>query len=435
MKARALAGSPTSDDVTVELVVHETFLYDSYDAHAPEVLPEPDQPTTEQLEALGLPSTFASTGRNDGRSAGHNQHRREGRSTVFTCTLSADGNPVALPGFPPSSCSFCQQYASEASSDTSPHEALQLWDRWYSSRRAQPSPDREEIARLWANSGDQTPETQWEIAWRFHTAWHCAGEEHASAIDLESRVEGSCAEDDSVRPAAELNRYWRQRYRLFSRFDEGVKLDHESWYSVTPEVIARHIAQRCGPGRVVVDAFCGSGGNAIAFAVQHQDCYVVAIDLDPTKIENARHNAGVYRVADRIEFVCADCLELLPRLHCVDVLFLSPPWGGPAAMRDKTFDLSTMFVGVHDGFSLFRIASTVAANIVYFLPRNSKLEQVAMLSQMGCSACHVEKQHLNNKLKTMSVYFGDIFGHGGIDLTPTDEIEDDSETVASLSSP
>ena len=40
------------------------------------------------------------------------------------------------------------------------------------------------------------------------------------------------------------DKYWAQRKRLFSKFDEGVQLDKESWYSVTPEAIAGHIAQR-----------------------------------------------------------------------------------------------------------------------------------------------------------------------------------------------
>lgn len=39
----------------------------------------------------------------------------------------------------------------------------------------------------------------------------------------------------------------------------------ESWFSVTPERIAKHIAERCACG-VMVDAFCGAGGNAIQFA-------------------------------------------------------------------------------------------------------------------------------------------------------------------------
>ena len=47
------------------------------------------------------------------------------------------------------------------------------------------------------------------------------------------------------RIASHLQKYWHQRYRLFSHFDAGIHLDEESWYSVTPEPIALHHAERC----------------------------------------------------------------------------------------------------------------------------------------------------------------------------------------------
>ena len=81
------------------------------------------------------------------------------------------------------------------------------------------------------------------------------------------------------------SKYWGQRYRYFSRFDEGITLDEEGWYSVTPEAIALHIAERvcCD---VLVDPFVGCGGNAVQFALV---CHLVfAIDLDPVKLEHAR---------------------------------------------------------------------------------------------------------------------------------------------------
>lgn len=55
---------------------------------------------------------------------------------------------------------------------------------------------------------------------------------------------------------------------------------------------------------------------------------VIAVDIDSVKIEMARHNAQVYGVADRIEFIVGDFFELAPRLYA-DMVFLSPPWGGP----------------------------------------------------------------------------------------------------------
>lgn len=63
-----------------------------------------------------------------------------------------------------------------------------------------------------------------------------------------------------------LLKYWYKRFSLFSLFDQGVKLDKESWFSVTPEKVAAHTAERLKCD-IVVDAFCGCGGNTIQFAL------------------------------------------------------------------------------------------------------------------------------------------------------------------------
>lgn len=45
----------------------------------------------------------------------------------------------------------------------------------------------------------------------------------------------------------------------------------EGWFSVTPERIAEHIALRVqhsfSHSQLIIDAFCGVGGNAIQFAL------------------------------------------------------------------------------------------------------------------------------------------------------------------------
>jgi hypothetical protein len=42
-------------------------------------------------------------------------------------------------------------------------------------------------------------------------------------------------------------------------------LDDTGWFSITPQPIAAHIAERC-TSDVIIDAFCGVGGNTIEFA-------------------------------------------------------------------------------------------------------------------------------------------------------------------------
>lgn len=41
---------------------------------------------------------------------------------------------------------------------------------------------------------------------------------------------------------------------------------------------------------------------------------MIAIDIDPRKIEYARHNAGIYGVAENIDFIKGDSFSLAPRL-------------------------------------------------------------------------------------------------------------------------
>ncbi len=96
---------------------------------------------------------------------------------------------------------------------------------------------------------------------------------------------------------SQTHKYWNYRHHLFTRFNDGIILDEEGWYSVTPEAIAEHIARRCA-GAVVVDAFCGCGGNAIQFARHGKHVY--AIDLDPVRLDAARHNAKVRLISPSV---------------------------------------------------------------------------------------------------------------------------------------
>ncbi|CAJ1087222.1 trimethylguanosine synthase isoform X1 [Xyrichtys novacula] len=203
-----------------------------------------------------------------------------------------------------------------------------------------------------------------------------------------------------------LAKYWAQRYRLFSRFDEGIRLDREGWFSVTPEKIAEHIALRVQhsfpDSQLVIDAFCGVGGNAIQFALTGKR--VLAVDIDPVRLDLARHNAEVYNVAHQIDFLQGDFLQLAPRLRG-DVVFLSPPWGGPDYLTAEVFDIKTMMEP--DGFEIFRLAKLISDSIVYFLPRNADMDQIASLAGLG-GRVEVEQNLLNHKLKTVTAYFGSL---------------------------
>ena len=87
----------------------------------------------------------------------------------------------------------------------------------------------------------------------------------------------------------EAGKYWKKRTKLFSKYDDGIIIDStESWYSVTPEKIAIEIAsnvlQYCNykENTIILDGFCGVGGNTIQFAKLFKK--VIAIDIDPMRI-------------------------------------------------------------------------------------------------------------------------------------------------------
>lgn len=101
---------------------------------------------------------------------------------------------------------------------------------------------------------------------------------------------------------------------------------------------------------------------------------VIAVDIDPVKIELARHNAKVYGVEDRIEFIVGDFMKLAPKL-AADVVFLSPPWGGPEYFSNKEYNLDQIEIK-GGGEEIYKLATGITTNICYYLPKNINTDQV-----------------------------------------------------------
>jgi len=141
--------------------------------------------------------------------------------------------------------------------------------------------------------------------------------------------------------------------RLFSRYDEGIRLDRKSsrrFSTVPPEAIADHVAARVsaeitpqGEGIVVLDVFGGCGGSAIAFARQSGIATVVCVDVDRDRLRMAAHNAGIYGVdPQKILFIEADAARVLEkyrggtRLPDVESVGHGSDSAGDAAVEEET---------------------------------------------------------------------------------------------------
>jgi len=125
----------------------------------------------------------------------------------------------------------------------------------------------------------------------------------------------------------------------------GTVVTGEGRYSLTPEALALAVGKLAAGARVV-DACCGSGGNAIGFA--RAGCDVTAIERDAARLDEARLNARVYGVHERIRFEHADAVARV-LAHRGDVLFVDPPWGehyDKRATRRADFPLLDALVGL-----------------------------------------------------------------------------------------
>lgn len=169
----------------------------------------------------------------------------------------------------------------------------------------------------------------------------------------------------------ELQKYWDRRYDLFSRFDEGIQIDEEGLYSATPESIALRQAEKMNC-KTVVDGFCGVGANAIAFA--RSGAKVCAIEKDKTRLEIAKHNAGIYGVRDKIKFIHGDFFIEAQKSKAEGV-FLDPSWGGPSHESLEKFKLSDF---IPDGNNILNLALENFKKVALKIPDNfdtSELEK------------------------------------------------------------
>lgn len=228
--------------------------------------------------------------------------------------------------------------------------------------------------------------------------------------------------NDSTKPLHidkkhKLYKYYSQRYNLFSKYDLGIQMDEESWYSVTPENIAHHIAKRVerslGYGYyLVVDGFCGVGGNLIQFARSSPFVRVIGCDINPNRIKMAKHNAKIYGVEDRCEFILGDFMQIMETLQPkkVDAVFLSPPWGGIEYQDMSKYSLSSM---TPDGFEVVHACRKyLTDNIAFLMPRNIDLAEVKKkLLNKRHLMFECEQNMVGKKVKTITAYFGELVDH------------------------
>ena len=205
--------------------------------------------------------------------------------------------------------------------------------------------------------------------------------------------------------------FWHQRYYFFSKYDDGIKMDYESWYSVTPEEISEYIARNL-KGKVIVDAFCGCGGNTIQFSLYGKHVY--AVDINHNKIDLCKNNTRVYGCKNNIDFICSDFLKINDGIKA-DVVFLSPPWGGTEYKSEQSYSLKDWIEpNIYD---IIKVSKKISKNLMFYLPRNTNIEELfSILSELNTDEdetlfAEVKMLESANKIKAILVCIGDEYNH------------------------
>ncbi|GJN29439.1 hypothetical protein PR202_gb17665 [Eleusine coracana subsp. coracana] len=220
-----------------------------------------------------------------------------------------------------------------------------------------------------------------------------------AAEESHKAVEAQALDAPANDASAVAGKYWAHRHNLFSLYDHGVRMDAEGWYSATPESVAASQAARAAPRDLVVDAFAGCGGNSIQFAVRHADTFAVLYCTVVSVVQ----------------------LLLITAVPQADVVFLSPPWGGPAYIQAPVYSLDML--KPKDGYAVsaaiynlrlifryttFQAAQRISPNIIMFLPRTVDIDQVEELSWLSSPPLYFESEEnfVNHRCKGVTAYFG-----------------------------
>ena len=119
----------------------------------------------------------------------------------------------------------------------------------------------------------------------------------------------------------------------------------------------------------IADVGTGSGAIAVTLACELPRARIVALDISPTALATATHNASVLGVSGRVEFIESDLLSAVPAGSVFDCIVSNPPY---IPLRERPslhaqvseYEPEEALFGGEDGCDIYRRLPSEAARLL-----------------------------------------------------------------------
>lgn len=199
-----------------------------------------------------------------------------------------------------------------------------------------------------------------------------------------------------------MNKYKKKIYidRLFPNVNEmnlyhKLKINQESIMYITipdnaeqiTKIIINHILKYFPnySDVSITDATAGVGGNTISFSQKFKS--VNAIELDQQRFNYLKNNINAYKISN-VNLYHNDCLIIVPKLSCNDIIFIDPPWGGKKYKDHNQIRLTLNEISIEDiCIKFFNKENMISIPklIVMKLPKNYDIQYIYTKMKMDNS--------------------------------------------------
>ncbi|OMJ82347.1 hypothetical protein SteCoe_17009 [Stentor coeruleus] len=128
--------------------------------------------------------------------------------------------------------------------------------------------------------------------------------------------------------------YWKERYRIFSRYDEGIQICENAWAGEILEkigkIIARQLVSRLGAIQTCL--VCMSGVGSLAIQLSKTMKKVIALEDDETQLECLYKNREIYEVNDFLYPIHGNLLSYSPD-NIPEIIIIIPKINIPKSVQ------------------------------------------------------------------------------------------------------